>query len=367
VDLAGRISTVAGTGMPGSDGDGGPAAQARVGNPVAVSSYADGSYLIAHGARQIRVRRVAADGTISTVAGGGVAGDLTEPCPRLPRSATSLSFSADGFGDIAALGDGGFLLTGFAGLLKASPHGTVVALTCAPSAPRDRPDGRELYVAGQPLAKALLGSDGFGAPDVAVDDEGDIVLGAGFGQSALALIATPGVTRRLAVALTPATLSTVHDGKIVVASTASAAVELRAYQRRRLVARAAGLVQPGETVLDLADRLPPGISNLRLTAETEDGRYATHSLRVLGTAKVSTRLAKHLIRTFFYWWAVGEGEGFIRLSKCRHDGRNVRCRARGQANGDRVRTSYRLHLRRNGVVVLSFKSSGRRYVTALYL
>jgi hypothetical protein len=134
-----------------------------------------------------------------------------------------------------------------------------------------------------------------------------------------------------------------------------------------LVARAAGLVQPGETVLDLADRLPPGISNLRLTAETEDGRYATHSLRVLGTATVSTRLAKYLIRTFFYWWEVGEGEGFIRLSKCRHDGRNVRCRARGQSNGNRVRTSYQLHLRRNGVVVLSFKSSGRRYVTALYL
>jgi hypothetical protein len=369
VDSAGVISTVAGTGMPGSDGDGGPAARARLTRPVAVSAYPDGSYLIAHGTRQVLVRRVAADGTISTVAGGGgVARALVEPCPREPRSATSLSLSPDGVGDIAALADGGFLLSDSSGLLQVSAQGTVVALTCSPLATSYPKDGREIYVAGRPLASALLGGDGYGASDVAVDTDGTIVLDSEFGLSSLALIATPGATRRLAVAITPATLSSIHHGEIVVASTAAAAVEVRAYQRKRLVARLAGHVDAGETKLDLADRLPPGINTLRVTAQTEDGRRAAHSLRVLGTASVSTRLAKWFIRDFFYWWEVGEGVGYIRLSRCRHNGpRNVRCRARGQANGRRVRAGYRIQLRRNGVVVLTLNADGRRFVTALDL
>ena len=365
VDSAGVISTVAGTGMPGSDGDGGPAARARLTRPVAVSAYPDGSYLIAHGTRQVLVRRVAVDGTISTVAGGGgVSRALVEPCPREPRSATSLSLSPGGFGDIAALADGGFLLSDSSGLLEVSPAGTVVALTCSPFATSYPEDGRELYVAGRPLASVLLG----GASDVAVDTDGTIVLDSEFGASSLALIARPGATRRLAVAITPATLSSIHRGEIVVASTLAAAVEVRAYQRKRLVARLAGHVAAGDTVLDLADRLPPGINTLRLTAQTEDGRRAAHSLRVLGTATVSTRLAKRFIRDYFYWSMVGEGVGYIRLSRCRHNGpRNVRCRARGQANGERVRTSYRIQLRRNGVVVIISSAAGRRYVTALAL
>ena len=369
VDTAGRISTVAGTGIAGSDGDGGPAARARLTKPVAVSAYPDGSYLIAHGKQQTLVRRVASDGTISTVAGGGVPRTASdEPCSRRSRSATSLHIATDGFGDVAALADGGFLLTGAGGLLKVSAQGTVVALMCPPPAFTSPPDGRAIYVAGRPLAAALFGSDGYGERDVAVDADGTIVLDEGFGVSALALIATPGVTRRLAVAITPATLATIHRGELVVASTLSAAVELRAYHRKHLVAHVRGHVDAGETVLDLDDRLPPGINNLRLTARTEDGRRAAHSLRVLGTAAVSTRLAKRFIRDYFYWSQVGEGEGYIRLSRCRrHGARNVRCRARGQANGRRVRTSYRIHLRRNGVVLLIFGTGDRRYVTPLAL
>ena len=48
VDAAGRISTVAGTGQPGSDGDGGPATAARLTAPSDLAAYPDGSYLIVH-------------------------------------------------------------------------------------------------------------------------------------------------------------------------------------------------------------------------------------------------------------------------------------------------------------------------------
>lgn len=368
VDAAGRISTVAGTGVAGNDGDGGPAARAHLANPVAVSAYPDGSYLIAHGSRQIRVRRVGVDGTISTVAGGGPRRGFNEPCPRRPRAATAMYFSADGFGDIATLADGGFFLTGFAGLVTVSPQGEVVGLACSPVGSRYRPDGRDIYAAGRPMTSAFLPGDGYGAPDVAVGQDGSIVLDAGFGPSALALIATPGATGRLAVAMTPATLAAIHHGNIVVASTAAATVELRAYRRQRLVARITGQVRPGETVLELADRLPPGIHTLRLTAQAVDGQRAAHSLRVLGTATISTRLAKALIRTFVLWSYVGEGEGYVRLPDCRRHGqRDVRCRARGEANGKRLPTSFRIRLRRNGVVVLSSKNAGRPYAIALEL
>ena len=65
------ISTVAGTGANGFSGDGGPATAAQVGVPVEVERTADGGYLVVTQGT-FRVRRVAPDGTIATIAGNGV-------------------------------------------------------------------------------------------------------------------------------------------------------------------------------------------------------------------------------------------------------------------------------------------------------
>ena len=69
----GNITTVAGTGgdcHPLTDpcGDGGPANQAPLGTPIAVAVHPDGSIYIAAGRR---IRRVGPDGIITTVAGNG--------------------------------------------------------------------------------------------------------------------------------------------------------------------------------------------------------------------------------------------------------------------------------------------------------
>ncbi|MFJ5927388.1 RICIN domain-containing protein [Kitasatospora sp. NPDC092948] len=69
----GRITTIAGTGAPGFDGDGGPADQARLNRPSGVAVDGAGDAYIAD-ADNHRVRKVSADGTISTVAGTGTAG-----------------------------------------------------------------------------------------------------------------------------------------------------------------------------------------------------------------------------------------------------------------------------------------------------
>jgi sugar lactone lactonase YvrE len=73
IDAKGIITTFAGTGDPGHSGDGGPAAAARLSHPYGVRVAPDGSVLIADQGNHC-VRRVEADGTIRTIAGTGVSG-----------------------------------------------------------------------------------------------------------------------------------------------------------------------------------------------------------------------------------------------------------------------------------------------------
>ncbi len=70
VDAAGTIATVAGTGEYGYSGDGGPAAQAQLNEPIGVAVDAAGNLYIADLGNH-RIRRVDAAGTIATVAGTG--------------------------------------------------------------------------------------------------------------------------------------------------------------------------------------------------------------------------------------------------------------------------------------------------------
>ena len=66
----GIITTVAGTGEQGYSGDGGPGTQATIALPRDVALATDGGLYIADGANN-RIRRVAPDCTITTVAGTG--------------------------------------------------------------------------------------------------------------------------------------------------------------------------------------------------------------------------------------------------------------------------------------------------------
>ena len=70
VGADGMISTFAGTGKAGYSGDGGPATQADLRDPSGVSLDAQGNLFIADTGNG-RVRKVGADGLIATVAGGG--------------------------------------------------------------------------------------------------------------------------------------------------------------------------------------------------------------------------------------------------------------------------------------------------------
>jgi sugar lactone lactonase YvrE len=69
----GVITTVAGLGIPGYSGDGGPAALARIGAPTAICFDGLGNLYFADRANHV-VRRIGGDGIITTVVGCGQAG-----------------------------------------------------------------------------------------------------------------------------------------------------------------------------------------------------------------------------------------------------------------------------------------------------
>ncbi len=117
----GTITTVAGDGTAGLSGDGGPAALARLNAPREFSMLADGSILIADTGNH-RIRRLAPDGTITTVAGTGqgFAGD--------GGPATSASLNAPT--GTTPLPDGSILIadTGNDRVRRIAPNGVIATV-----------------------------------------------------------------------------------------------------------------------------------------------------------------------------------------------------------------------------------------------
>ena len=72
ITASGVITTVAGVGVEGFSGDGGPATQSRLGRPVGLAFDGAGNLYIADSTNN-RVRRIDGNGIITTVAGNGVA------------------------------------------------------------------------------------------------------------------------------------------------------------------------------------------------------------------------------------------------------------------------------------------------------
>jgi hypothetical protein len=98
----GTITTVAGTGVQGFSGDGGRATLAQISTPFSVAPTSDGGFFFSDNGNA-RIRRVSPDGTITTVAGTGVEGFSGDGGP-----ATSAQIF--GVHNIAAMPDGGFVL-----------------------------------------------------------------------------------------------------------------------------------------------------------------------------------------------------------------------------------------------------------------
>jgi hypothetical protein len=117
----GVISTVAGIGVAGFGGDHGPANAAELNHPTDIAPTEDGGLLIADTGNNV-IRRVSPNGTITTVAGhpGGSNG---QPPSTTPAAATSVDLDAPT--GVAAIDSGGFLIadTGSNLVLRVSADG----------------------------------------------------------------------------------------------------------------------------------------------------------------------------------------------------------------------------------------------------
>ena len=117
LDISGVITTVAGTGVAGFSGDGGPATQAQLASPYGLAADALGNLYIAD-LGNARVRRVTADGNITTVAGGGtldpILNPILNPGPATEgMPATSMRLAAPR--NVLAADDGSLYISDFGG------------------------------------------------------------------------------------------------------------------------------------------------------------------------------------------------------------------------------------------------------------
>ena len=118
---SGVITTVAGT-TAGLSGDGGPATAAQLNTPKGVTVTADGGMLIADAGNH-RVRKVAANGSIRTVA--GTASGFTGDGGRATAGALS------GPADVVEIANGGFLVADLANnrIRRVTPLGTIFTVS----------------------------------------------------------------------------------------------------------------------------------------------------------------------------------------------------------------------------------------------
>jgi hypothetical protein len=119
VDQTGVITTVAGTGLPGFSGDGGPATAAQM-CPLGVAIDPAGNVLIGDPCNN-RVRKVDGHGVISTIAGTGSAGFAGDGGP-------ATSAVVDSPGHFAFDASGALLVQAGVQVRRIDPHGVITTI-----------------------------------------------------------------------------------------------------------------------------------------------------------------------------------------------------------------------------------------------
>jgi len=152
------ITTVAGNGSAGFSGDGRPATSAGLRNPYAVGVDGAGNVFIADSDNQ-RIRKVSANGVITTVAGNGAAGFSGDGGP-----ATSASMSLPYSVKVNSAGDLFFVDQGNQRIRKVDANGTITTVAG---------DGAQGFSGdGGPATSAKLNTP----VDVAVDGAGNLFI-----------------------------------------------------------------------------------------------------------------------------------------------------------------------------------------------
>lgn len=257
LDLDGRITTVAGTGVAGAAGDGGPATAAELDLPFSVAALPDGGFLIADTGGN-RIRHVAGDGTITTVAGTGVRGFTGDGGP-----ATAAELSSPHC--VIALPDGGFLVADTANnrVRRVLPNGLIETIAGTGDG-GFAGDGGPAVAAELNLPKALA---------LLPSNRGFVV---GDSLNHRIRIVTIDLRAPLSIQIRTTTLKTKRGRPVllVFSVSRSSVARLEVVRQNVVVARVRRAVQAGTATLTIGGRLRPSTYGLRLTVTTADGVVA---------------------------------------------------------------------------------------------
>src|SRR3954469_1643921 len=253
----GKITTIAGNGEYGYGGDGGPATAAKLSSPYDVLPKKDGGFLIADTFNN-RVRRVNADGVISTVAGSGGPDPFGTSDPFVgtgdggPATAAGLPFPAH----LGRLPDGSLVIGEYHDIRRVAPGGTISTIF--------RPD--QTY--GDRLGD-FAGRYGASVEAMEVTREGGIAVSfSGFRLRAIYL--APRGTTRTMVALHGASVSS-RRVEMTVDTTTRGLLQLEVRRSGKLVAHAKRRVQSGRSTISVGKRFAAADHEVTVTLHADRG------------------------------------------------------------------------------------------------
>jgi hypothetical protein len=288
----GIITTIAGSGAYGFGGDGGPATAAALGMPGDVLPAGDGGFLIAD-TYNGRVRRVSAQGVISTIAGTNKADIFESFGDGGPATAAGLALPQH----LARLPDGSLLIGEWQRIRRVSPDGTISTIYDAQAVRAHRlGDFAGRY------------GDTIEAMD-ATREGGIAVIVAGFRLRALYL--APRHTGRTLIALHGARVSQ-RGVKAIVDTTIPGRVRLQVRRRGKLVATGTRHVAAGRHTVAVSGRFTTVHHDVRVTLRADRGGGYQDGMRLF----ISQTLPKRLVVP-----TLGQD---IRACK-RIDGRRIDC------------------------------------------
>jgi hypothetical protein len=317
----GIITTIAGTGGTGFGGDGGPATAARLSGPSDVLPMPHGGYLIAD-TYNGRVRRVSPDGVISTIAGTDKADIFDSFGDGGPAIAAGLALPAH----LARLPDGSLLIGEAKRIRRVAPDATISTIFDLPEIHGNRVgDFAGRY------------SDGIEAMNV-TREGGIAVILSGFHLRAVYL--APRRTRRTLVALRDARASQ-RRVKVTVDTTTPGRVRLQVRRKGKLIAHATRHLRAGRHVIGVRGRFATANHEVRVTLRADRGGGYSDRISLF----TSSTLPKRLVPGAGKPGRIGE----IVVRACKRiDGRRIDCEVHDlEEEGDSGRTclnttAYRL-------------------------
>jgi hypothetical protein len=272
----GKISTIAGNGQYGYGGDGGPATAAQLRLPQDVLPEKGGGFLIADTYNN-RIRRVSTDGTISTIAGSGAPDPFGSSDPFAgtgdggPATAAGLPFPAH----LARLPDGSLLIGEYRDIRRVAPDGTISTI----------------FHAGQQYGDRLGDFAGHYGDNIEAMDttrEGGVaVIVSGFRLRALYL--APRDSRRTMVALHGASVSG-RRVKMIVDATTRGLLQLEVRRGGKLVAHTSRRVRSGRSTIGVGGRFAAADHEVSVKLRAARGGAYSDRIHVFTSSTLPKRL-----------------------------------------------------------------------------